>query len=80
MAPEKTEALLVTDRRSFQYPRIVLGDHEKEWKKSIKYLRVQFDRRLSFGEHLKIITAKAIQCGAALIRLMPNRESWWRAW
>ena len=25
MAPEKTEALLVTDRRSFQYPKIVLG-------------------------------------------------------
>ena len=27
MAPEKTEALLVTDRRSFQYPKIVLGEH-----------------------------------------------------
>ena len=30
MAPEKTEALLVTDRRSFQYPRIVLEEHEIE--------------------------------------------------
>ena len=30
MAPEKTEALLVTDRRSLQYPRIVLGEHEIE--------------------------------------------------
>ena len=30
MAPEKTEALLVTDRRSIQYPRIVLGEHEVE--------------------------------------------------
>ena len=30
------------------------------------------DRRLSFGEHLQIATAKAIQCGAALTRLMPN--------
>ena len=25
---EETKALLVTDRRSFQYPRIVLGEHE----------------------------------------------------
>ena len=50
MAPEKTEALLVTDRRSFQYSRIRLGEHEIEWKKSIKYLRVQ----------LQITTAKAI--------------------
>ena len=33
---------------------------------------MQFDRRLSFGEHLQIATAKAIQCGAALTRLMPN--------
>ena len=40
MAPEKTDALLVTDRRSFKYPRIVLGEHEIEWKRSIKYLGV----------------------------------------
>ena len=30
MAPEKTEALLVTDRRSLKYPKIVLGIHEIE--------------------------------------------------
>ena len=72
MAPEKTEALLVSDRRSFQYLRIVLGEHEIEWKKSIKYLGVKLDQRLSFGEHLHNATAKAIQCGAALTRLMPN--------
>ena len=36
------------------------------------YLGVQLDRRLSFGEHLQIATAKVIQCGAALTRLMPN--------
>ena len=72
MAPEKTEALMVTDRRSFKYPRIVLGEHKIEWKKSIKYLDVQLDRRLSFGEHLQTATAKAIQCGGALTQLMPN--------
>ena len=64
--------MLVTDRRSFKYPRIVLGEHEIEWKKSIKYLGVQLDRNLSFVEHLQIATTKAIQCGAALTRLMPN--------
>ena len=40
MAPGKTEALLVTDRRSFKYPKIALGENEIEWKKSIKYLGV----------------------------------------
>ena len=62
----------IMDRRSFQYPRIVFGEHEVAWKTSIKYLEVQLDRRLSFGEHLKIATAKAIQCGANLARLMLN--------
>ena len=46
--------------------------HEVEWKTSIKYLDVQLDRRLSFGEHLQVATAKAIQCGASLARIMPN--------
>ena len=32
MTPEKTEAVLVMDRRSFQYPKIVLGEHAIEWK------------------------------------------------
>ena len=72
MAPEKTEALLVTDRRSFKYPGMVLGEHEIEWKKSSEYLGVQLDRRLSFGERLQIATAIAIQCGASLTWLMPN--------
>ena len=33
MASAKTEALLITDRRSFQYSKIVLGEHEVVWKK-----------------------------------------------
>ena len=32
MAPEKSEALLVTSRRSFQCPKIVQAEHEIEWK------------------------------------------------
>ena len=28
MAPEKTEALLATDRRSFRYPKIAFGRHD----------------------------------------------------
>ena len=72
MAPGKTEALLVTDRWSFQYPKIVRGEHEIEWKKSIKYLGAQLDRRFSFGQHLQIATAETVQCGAAFTRLTPN--------
>ena len=72
MAFEKTEALLVTDRRSFWYPVIFLEEHEVEWEKSIKYLEVQLYRRLRFSEQQQIVTTKAIQCEANLSRLMPN--------
>ena len=62
MAPDKTEALFVTDRRSFQYPRIILEKHKVKWKTSIKYLGVHLDQKLSFSQHLQTATAKAIQC------------------
>ena len=80
MALEKTKALLVTDKKSFWCPKIILGEYEVMWKKSIKYLGVQLDRRLSFVEHLQMATAKAIQCGANLARIMPDiggPRDWW---
>ena len=72
IAPKNTKDLLVMDRRSFQYPKIDFGEHEGVWKTNIKYLGVQLDRRLGFGQHLQIATAKTIQCGANLAWLMPN--------
>ena len=76
MAPEKTEALLVTDRRSFQYPRIVLEEHEVEWKTSIKYLGVQLDRRLSFGDHLRIRSCfMQLRSGLMPCKTMLSRRS-----
>ena len=45
--------------------------HEVAWSSSIKYQEIQLDPRISFGEHLRIATKKAIQCGAYLARLMP---------
>ena len=44
MAAEKAETWLVTDKRSFRYPKIVLGEHEVASSRSIKYLGVQLDR------------------------------------
>ena len=61
MDPEKTAPLLVTERRSFKYPKIVLNEHEVVWSRSIKYLGVQLDRKLPFGEHLCIAPNKNIQ-------------------
>ena len=36
MAPEKTEALLVTDRRFFKYPKIVPGNMKSSRKKALR--------------------------------------------
>ena len=87
MAPEKTEVLLVTNRRSFQYPRIVLGEDKVEWKTSIKYLEVHLDRRLSFAEYLQIATTRSSNLeqtwlGSCPILVDPGkqREDCWRAW
>ena len=66
MGSEKTEFLLVTDGKSSRYPKIVLCEHRVAWSRSIKYLKVQLDRRLTFGEHLQIATNKAVQCEANL--------------
>ena len=60
------------DTRSFQYPKIVFGEHKVVWKESIKYLEVQLVWGINFDEHLQIATVKAIQCGANLAWLMPN--------
>ena len=70
MGPEKIEALLVTDRRSFNSPKIVFGEHKVAWR--IKYTGEQLDQRLSFSKHHQIATNKAIQSGDNLARLVPN--------
>ena len=48
-ALQMIEALLTMDRRSFQYPKIVFGEHEVVWKKSIMYLGVHLDRIPNIG-------------------------------
>ena len=55
---------------SYIRTKIVLREHEIEWKKSIKYLGVLLDRRISFSEHLQIATAKPIPCPA-------HAQHWW---
>lgn len=72
MALEKTEALLVTDRRSFERPVLRIGEFEVEWRKQIKYLGVVLDKKLNFRPHIHQAGLKAVECGANLARMMPN--------
>ena len=59
-------------RRSFKYLKIVLKENEVAWSRRIRYIGVQLDRKLSFGEHIQIAMNKASRCGANLARLVPN--------
>ena len=68
----KRPALLIADRRTFMYQKILLGEDNVAWSKSITCLGVELYSRLNFGENRQIATNNAIQCGANLTQLMPT--------
>ena len=72
MALEKMEILLVTNKRSFNYPVIKINEMLIEWKKQLTYLGVELDNRLSFRPHIHKMMTKGIHTGANLSRLIPN--------
>lgn len=72
LAVHKTEAVLITDKRSFTYPKIVLDGTEIKWSKSLRYLGVQIDKKLNFKEHIHAVVVKAQTTVAKLARVMPN--------
>lgn len=72
LAPQKTEAILLTGRRrcrpvSFQVQGIGIVPQHK-----VKYLGVTFDPGLTFDKHIEEVAAKADKITSALTRLMPN--------
>lgn len=72
MAEQKTEAILVTKRRVYTQPRLVIKGKLIPWSKSIRYLGVQLDNRLCFAVHIYTVAEKATRTAARLARLMPN--------
>lgn len=72
LAVDKTEAILVTDRRSFDFPKINICDKDIKWGKTMTYLGVELDQRLSFHPHITNRAIKTIDTVASISRLMPN--------
>ncbi|XP_043476272.1 uncharacterized protein LOC122507552 [Leptopilina heterotoma] len=72
MATEKTEAFLVTSKRSFEVPKIGIGWTEVSWGNSLKHQEVTLDRKLKFDQHAKITSLYAVDCMGNLSRMMPN--------
>lgn len=68
----KTEAVLITERRVFNWPDLVINGQEIKWSKSVTYLGMKLDERLTFTDHINMVVGKAASTAASLARLMPN--------
>lgn len=72
LAAAKTEAILITKRRSFNYPQLCVGGHVIQIKRSLRYLGMHLDGSISFNEHVKVVSEKALGTARILSQIMPN--------
>ncbi|XP_026818977.1 uncharacterized protein LOC113557608 [Rhopalosiphum maidis] len=72
LANHKTEAVILSRRRAFVPPRLVVGGHTIELVKNLRYLGFRLDTRLTFNDHVHFVAKKATVAATALARLMPN--------
>lgn len=64
--------MVLTKKWAYRDPAFFVNGHPIPVKKSLMYLRLQFDTRLNFNEHVAITTAATRKLSVALARLMPN--------
>lgn len=55
----------------FEAPQIEFGGHATDLCFNLRYLRMQIDNKLTFVEHIKKITDKALEI-ATIYKVMPN--------
>ncbi|XP_062121921.1 uncharacterized protein LOC133835825 [Drosophila sulfurigaster albostrigata] len=72
LAPHKREAVLISSRKKVESAVVKVGAAQITSKRTLKYLGVTIDSRLSFREHLQEVGRKAAVTNRALSRLMPN--------
>ncbi|KAL4090895.1 hypothetical protein QTP88_025653 [Uroleucon formosanum] len=72
VAPQKSEAVVLTNKWAYRDPVFILGGQQISVKPSMRYLGVQLDKRLNFGDHIRLVTAAARRAVSALGRLRPN--------
>lgn len=75
LALDKTEAIVLTNRNVHNSMTVRFGTHSFESKRSVKYLGVQIDQRLHFGDHAKLAAKRAADACRQLSQLMPNAGS-----
>nr|XP_041633309.1 uncharacterized protein LOC121503173 [Drosophila kikkawai] len=74
LAPQKTEAMLVSSRKKVEVATIRVCGASIRSSRAIKYMGVMIDTRLSFREHLAYASTKATTAVRAVGRLMLNHR------
>jgi hypothetical protein len=72
IAAHKTEAVLLSSRKSVETLQVTVNGFQVTSARSLKYLGVLIDHRLSFKDHAMYASRKAGITSASLARLMPN--------
>lgn len=72
LAPDKTEAVLLTTRRKIQHIQFEVEGTSIHPSNAIKYLGVWIDTKLTFKAHIMKSLEKAEKTMTALSKLMPN--------
>jgi len=72
LAPEKSECVVLTKKYAYRDPVLHIDGCSVAVKRAVRYLGVNLDTRLSFGDHVESVTTGARKAASALGRLMPN--------
>ncbi|KAH8368775.1 hypothetical protein KR200_003952, partial [Drosophila serrata] len=72
LAAHKTQAALISRRKAVETAEIRVGGAVIRSQRSIKYLGVLIDTRLSFREHLEYAQKKASGTAGSLARILLN--------
>lgn len=75
LATAKTEAIVLSVRRAFRSPRLIVSEHLVATKKTLRYLVVTLDPRRTFTAHMREVSARAGKAATAVARLTLNLGS-----
>lgn len=75
LAHQKTEIMMISNRKEVQQGTITIGEVTIDSKRVVKHLGVMIDDRLNFNSHVDYTCEKATKAITALTRIMSNSSA-----